>query len=1029
MAIKAIQLRGISRTPSDRMTQDGGLAESLNLFVDDSETATMPTPEDVTETAEDGYGHKLFPSDTTTVPENPEQWEAVFIHKSPYFTRAIVKYEGEHHEEETYVAGMPVNTIYDEFGDDEEEAQEEPTIVTKLGWVNDGVVVELMEIADGDEFVKCSAFGNTLGVVTEKTIFWFVVKGGNYIALGNLLPFPKFTLASKKTTDTSGVEEICQFREPITEPDYYISEGSTTFKSILQNARPLSEIVDYSTPLNNRNFFTQVKNYIKNKASSKASSGEFVYQRFAILAVELSDGTSLISSPILLGVGFPVLLNYAFVGSISLIEWSNQGEGILHVDDLKSKHIVEGVLKGAYKPWIKLEEDKDFFDNWGDIVKKVKLYMSTNIHPAEDIMYAKIPSFDIEYESGANLTINRNHIDLSSYPECAGNTAINLEFKRNEEVELLSKSQFYLVASFDLENAEDVKQLFAGKLLDLSSTKTTGNTTVSVMTDELLIAQPALDFSKSDMKHYGVYFRNGQSYNNSLIITGISDMVAIDLPCLTTTRYYGGSKDGINIDGITFHIQEASGKWHAVEATFNGNVDPCAQKTTIDGQQYNNMQYGFVICPDARCKYAIVSFYNTPLDEHSTLRLDFKDHPNLDCSYWYGGAEKKINSFETTMEEYVAGNRSETIVVPNKIYASELDNPFFFPIDSRYTFTGKVLGVAIATTALSTGQFGQYPLYVFTDDGIWLLETGSDGSFVTSKPGPREVCINPDSITPIDNAVVFVTEKAVMMISGSQVTNISPNMNGQHFHLNPESAEAQLIAGSDWAEILDGIEDDTHFMAFMREAFIVYDYAGERLVFFKEDEVYQYVYYLRSATWHKMARPIAIPAVSGETQVETDETDETDETVETPGGQDSSEAQPESQEETLSYRYPLSDYPYSYVNVVGENSTRILKISTRKDVTSSARVPGVIITRPIELGLADVRKVIKDIRIRGVYDKNYVKYILLGSFDGLSWTVLRSLRGGSYKLFRMIILTNLAPNERISWIDIDYDERYNDKLR
>ena len=42
--IKQIQLRGISRTPSDRMTQDGGLAECLNLQLDHGELVPMPKP-------------------------------------------------------------------------------------------------------------------------------------------------------------------------------------------------------------------------------------------------------------------------------------------------------------------------------------------------------------------------------------------------------------------------------------------------------------------------------------------------------------------------------------------------------------------------------------------------------------------------------------------------------------------------------------------------------------------------------------------------------------------------------------------------------------------------------------------------------------------------------------------------------------------------------------------------------------------------------------------------------------------------
>ena len=45
--IKQIQLRGISRSPSDRMTEDGGCAESLNVQLEQQELAPMLTPKKV----------------------------------------------------------------------------------------------------------------------------------------------------------------------------------------------------------------------------------------------------------------------------------------------------------------------------------------------------------------------------------------------------------------------------------------------------------------------------------------------------------------------------------------------------------------------------------------------------------------------------------------------------------------------------------------------------------------------------------------------------------------------------------------------------------------------------------------------------------------------------------------------------------------------------------------------------------------------------------------------------------------------
>ena len=52
--------------------------------------------------------------------------------------------------------------------------------------------------------------------------------------------------------------------------------------------------------------------------------------------------------------------------------------------------------------------------------------------------------------------------------------------------------------------------------------------------------------------------------------------------------------------------------------------------------------------------------------------------------------------------------------VPGKLRVSAVYNPFSFPQINTYTISsGSVLGMAAATAALSQGQYGEFPLYVF----------------------------------------------------------------------------------------------------------------------------------------------------------------------------------------------------------------------------------------------------------------------------------------------------------------------------
>jgi hypothetical protein len=110
-------------------------------------------------------------------------------------------------------------------------------------------------------------------------------------------------------------------------------------------------------------------------------------------------------------------------------------------------------------------------------------------------------------------------------------------------------------------------------------------------------------------------------------------------------------------------------------------------------------------------------------------------------------------------------------------------------------------------------------------------------------------------------------------------------------------------------------------------------------------------------------------------------------------------------------------------------TTRIYDFSTVLDGSREQKTErGVIVTRPMDLGYADVKKVIKDMRIRGQFESGHVKCILQGSDDGVNF-FNTALRQKSWKLFRVIIVCNLDRHERISWMDIDFDIRYNNRLR
>ena len=77
-----------------------------------------------------------------------------------------------------------------------------------------------------------------------------------------------------------------------------------------------------------------------------------------------------------------------------------------------------------------------------------------------------------------------------------------------------------------------------------------------------------------------------------------------------------------------------------------------------------------------------------------------------------------------------------------------------------------------------------------------------------------------------------------------------------------------------------------------------------------------------------------------------------------------------------------------------------------------------------------MRKQIKDIRVRGFFgDGGSAQLVLMGSMDNVYYDRLTTLRSGSYKFYRLALLLKLYPDERVSWVDVDYEERFTNKLR
>lgn len=358
--------------------------------------------------------------------------------------------------------------------------------------------------------------------------------------------------------------------------------------------------------------------------------------------------------------------------------------------------------------------------------------------------------------------------------------------------------------------------------------------------------------------------------------------------------------------------------------------------------------------------------------------ISLTPHEYLNGAVYFGGwAGVVLAQGEPSIT--ISTNVQRNIDLPNKIYTSEIGNPFFFPLKGINTVgTGTILGICSAVKALSQGQFGQFPLYAFTTEGVWALEVSETGTYTARQPVTRDVCINADSITQIDNAVLFAADRGIMLISGSNSVCISDVLNSDDpFSLPTFPCGEDLIYKAEFS--IDTF-DYLPFKEFLVDCRMIYDYTHQRIIVYNRGCLYAYVYSLKSKQWGMMESNIS-------------------------GGVNS---YPEAL--AMTWHDGLVDFAQS-------------------DETIGLR--GLIITRPLKLENPDVLKTVDTVIQRGFFRKGHVATALYGSRDLYNWHLifsskdhyLRGFRGTPYKYYRVALICKLDKDESVFGCTVQYTPR------
>lgn len=944
MSQKELKYSGFSVVPSDYECADGALAASINLIAEDNQLKPLPNPDIIC---------KYIPG------------KVIFIHKNSAYLHYIVL-----HQNGKDIFWFDPDDIYND------------TLLNPQTLISQNHICSVTS-----EAPLISSVGNTLVVLDGKSMQYILWKGATsrwsdpkYVCLGSHIPEPKIEFAlgaNVYNSDFKNFDFSLQLEE---EYKNYIFSRWNIDNSSSGRLEP-----GWSLGMRGNNYnelYKNVSSYVFaeiNKFLAEcAANKEFTEPFFIRYALRLYDGShTLHSAPILMIpnsrqplVAFSVYQpseggNVGIRGTIyhhhlNLFYKITQAipsdwhDIVTHIDFFISTPIYTFNQAGEVDPILRGTDYNDSllkFSHFGEVYSESGGLVPQNALKPETPYQFLLGNYPLYYDDISSIP--PRFMDLNP----GALSAEDIEEKFSSPL----ASLFYKVASIDINKAASSPYFF---YFDWDASSLTNIQTRPQLQDDY-------------QSHHSLIPSYAYDYNARLNISGINLLPFPGFDLRSQSQFFSPASPASAKNKTVIYtrlVRNEVAVWCVDE---NILVDIEAPLSSSNFPRW-------FFYPDSNAVQMFIVEYNSQGGMIGYWNLPLKSHDSLEGAYWCRGLTDSLPEFTRTsfliLEDFRTAEMDTSIPLPNKIYTSEVNNPFLFPLNGIVTVgTGKISAICSAARPLSQGQFGQFPLYAFTDEGIWALEVSNTGTYSARQPITRDVCINPDSITSIDSAVLFATDRGIMLISGSNTSCISEPINSEF------PFDISILQAMDKLHAMMGHEDDTcfplkPFSEFLLGCKMIYDYVHQRIILFNPSISYAYIYSLKSKEWGLSFSKI---------------------------------------------KSVVNAYPEALAMDLDGN---LISFSSPLINTSNSQLA---VSRPFKLDAPDTFKTIDTIIQRGYFRKGHVKTVLYGSRDLFSWHLiwssqdhyLRGFRGTPYKYFRVALLCNLSADESIYGATVQFTPR------
>lgn len=401
--------------------------------------------------------------------------------------------------------------------------------------------------------------------------------------------------------------------------------------------------------------------------------------------------------------------------------------------------------------------------------------------------------------------------------------------------------------------------------------------------------------------------------------------------------------DGFGLDNIRYYYYPFRG---AEELIIAGGLFDCRIFQMIEG---------------LRCIYSI------PLKKHPTMvgSYSFNNFDEIMANEIMS-EEDDYGVFTRFTREVARMNSSpKSRYVGNKIYQSEVNNPFAFLNRTTSTLNcSKIMAIETLSTPLSTGQFGDFQLVAFTDNGLWAVKTDETGAIMGAKDViSDDVLLNGTSVSNVDGSLIYATNRGIMQLVGSKAECISDHLR----IVGKKDVKPSQLGGIAYCVEAKDVRD---FVA--EEGFCVLrDNRNQQLIFLNKHDEWCYVYSMIGDSWGVMER----------------------------GGLEKS----------------INSYPECWVEASNGGYRSIVKMDERQ--TGYRDV--FLLTRAIKSSEAGVLKTLRKLIMRGEFTGGAIRMGVWGSNDARKWVLIAS---SSSEYLRAISGTPMKYMKVAAWGTVeDYD--------